>query len=184
MKRLAIILIVAVTGCKEITFREPQPRGRKALSSIPKELHGRYHAQKENGEVSNDTIIVSSRGYRIGYYDPADQIKRDKLDDGKLGDSLVLKTFKGYYFLNFAENPEWLLRVFKKEKNGDLIYMIPEQEGVDFKDYISKLSKEIRIDSVTLKDEVLYQIDPSPKKLVELVEKGYFSRTLLKKINN
>ncbi len=183
MKRLAIILIVAVTGCKEVTFREPQPRGKKILSSVPKELHGRYLAQKENGDVSNDTIIVSATGYRIGYFDPADQIKRDKLDDGRLSDSLVLKTFKGYYFLNFNEHPEWLLRVFKREKNGDLIYMIPEQEGVDFKDYIRKLSKEIRIDSTTYRDETLYQIDPSPKQLVGLIEKGYFSRTLLKRVN-
>lgn len=182
MNRLIIALLFLCIACKEISFREPQPKGRKVLRSVPKELHGRYQAQKEDGDFAKDTIVINAQGYSFKYFDPADQLKDHDADKGKLGDSLVLKTYKGYYFLNTNENPEWLLRVFKKEKNGDLIYMSPEQEGVDFKDYIAKLSKEIKIDSITLKDEVLYQIDPTPKQLVKLIEHGYFSRTLLKKI--
>jgi hypothetical protein len=184
MKRIAPFLLLSILiSCKEVSFREPQPKGRKILTTVPKELHGKYLPEKDDGGVSKDTIVITAKGYRFGYYDPADQIKsRDKFDDGNLGDSLILKSFKGYYFLNFNERPEWLLRVFKRQSNGDLIYMTPEQEGIDFKDYIKNLSKEIRIDSVKLKDEVLYQIDPTPRQLVSLIEKGYFSRTILRRV--
>jgi hypothetical protein len=75
-----------------------------------------------------------------------------------------------------------MLRVLKQEKNGDLIFMAPEQEGVDFKDYLKKLSTEIRIDSFEVKDETLYQIDPTANELVKLIEKGFFSRAVLKKV--
>ena len=46
----------------------------------------------------------------------------------ELGDSLVLKKYKGYYFFNDNENPEWLLRVVKREPNGDLSYMLLDQQ--------------------------------------------------------
>jgi hypothetical protein len=184
MKRIApFILLSILFSCKEISFKEPQPKGRKILATVPKELQGKYLPEKDDGGVSKDTIVISAKGYRFGYYDPAEQIKtRDKFDDGNLGDSLILKNFKGYYFLSINERPEWLLRVFKRQSNGDLLYMTPEQDGVDFKDYVKHLGREIRIDSIKLTDETLYQIDPTPKQLVSLIEKGYFSKTLLKKV--
>ena len=183
MKRLMPVLILLFAfSCKEISFREPQPKGKKLLTHVPKELHGRYLAQKENGDVSEDTIIITANGYRFAYAHPLDKNNAGHPDAGILGDSLVLKSYKGYYFLNINDNPEWLLRVLHREKNGDLIYMAPEQEGVEFDDYLKKLSTQIRIDSLKVQGEMLYQIDPTPKQLVDLVEKGYFSRTLFKKI--
>ena len=88
-----------------------------------------------------------------------------------------MKKFKGYYFVNINENPEWLLRVIKQETNGDLFYMTMD-EGVSFKEFLDKVSKEIKIDSVEINGEKLYQIDPSPKQLVRLIEKGYYKNTL------
>lgn len=60
--------------------------------------------------------------------------------------------------------------------------MALEQKNVDFNDYVSKLSTEIAIDSVRGKNEILYYIDPSPSELVELIEKGYLSHAILKKV--
>lgn len=169
-------------SCKEVTFREPQPKGRRALTSIPAKLHGKYLTFQENGELSQDTVIVTQYGYRFGYFSRVVDSGRENYDAGILSDSLILKTYRGYYFLNFYEDPEWLLRVIRQEKNGDLIYMAMEEEGVDFNDYIRKLSSELPIDSVKGNDETLYYIDPSPARLVALIENGYFSRTTLKKI--
>jgi hypothetical protein len=90
----------------------------------------------------------------------------------------VLKKFKGYYFISVNENPEWLLRVVEQEKNGDLVYMTMDEEGTSFKDFLTKVSQEIRVDSVEVNGEKLYQIDPSPKQLTKLIEKGYFRKTL------
>ena len=106
MKTLAIISIFFVLlGCKEISFKEPQPKGKKSLSKVPKELLGVYLLIDEK-ESSKDTLIVSPNGYLIA----SDQ------KQSLLGDSLVLKQYKGYYFLSINENPEWLLRVIKRRK--------------------------------------------------------------------
>ena len=75
-----------------------------------------------------------------------------------------------------------MLRVVKPEKNGDLIFMAPEQENVDFNDYVKKLSAEIKIDSMQSGDKMLYQIDPTANQLVHLIEKGFFSRAVLKRV--
>lgn len=85
--------------------------------------------------------------------------------------------------MNINGNPEWFLRVIKRESNGDLVYMSLEQEQNDFGSFVKKLSTVINIDSVQLKDEKLYQIDPTPKELVTLIDRGYFKKITLKKIH-
>ena len=184
MKIVSFFLFAVIfASCKEISFREPQPKGRRSLSSIPKRLHGKYLPYQEDGKLSLDTVIISQRGYRFGYFDDIPPLHhQDRFDEGTLGDSLILKSYRGYYFLNFFEEPEWLLRVIQQERNGDLVYMAMEQENVDFNDYIRKLSNEIGIDSIQIKNEMLYHIDPSPSKLIDLIEKGFFTHTKLKKI--
>ena len=177
---LCLLLLV---GCKEVTFREPQPKGKKALSVIPKSLQGHYLTIAEDGKVSKDTIIVTSNGYRFGYFDPADRANQSgEYETGVLSDSLILKSYKGYYFLNVDEHPEWLLRVIKQQKNGDLVYMALETKDEDFNQYLTRLSVEVEIDSSTTEKETLYQIDPEPHELISLIEKGFFSKVNLKKI--
>lgn len=174
MKTLPVIIFfLAFFGCKEISFKEPQPRGKKALQEIPPKLRGTYLLSAEN-EPSKDTLVVSENGYLV-------------VSDRKqnlLGDSLVLKHFKGYYFININENPEWLLRVVRLEKNGDLTLMSMDVEETSFNDLLRRLSKDVRIDSIQTGTETLYQIDPSPRELLKLIEKGYFRKTMrMQKIN-
>lgn len=153
------------------------------MNSVPLKLQGKYLPYQEDGELSKDTIVITQKGYRFGYFDeiPSSNHRAD-YEEGLLGDSLVLKTFRGYYFLNIYENPEWLLRVIRQEKNGDLTYMTLEQEGVDFNDYIRKLGYEMPIDSVAGNNETLYYIDPSPSQLLDLIGKGFLTKTSLKKV--
>jgi hypothetical protein len=174
MKTLsAVIVFLAFFGCKEISFKEPQPRGKKSLSEVPEGLQGVYLLSDGN-ETAKDTLIVSEKGYLI----VSDQ--KQKL----LGDSLVLKQFKGYYFININENPEWLLRVIKREDNGDLTYMSMDVEEDSFNDLLRRLSKEVLIDSIQMEGEKLYQIDPKPSQLLKLIKKGFFKKTLrMQKIN-
>lgn len=180
---LIVLMLLCFGACKEISFREPQPAGRRALKVVPKKIQGKYLTFLENGELSKDTVIILSRGYRFGYFDEVPPSNhREGYEEGYLSDSLVLKSYKDYYFLNLYEKPEWLLRVIKQDKNRDLIYMAMEQEDLDFNDYIKKLSTEIHIDSIVTENETLYHIDPTPAQLIELIEKGYFSQTVLKRI--
>jgi hypothetical protein len=170
---LPAILFLALFACKEISFKEPQPKGKKSLSRVPRELLGTYLIVEEKGGDGKDTLVVTEKGYYI----PGDS------SAGELGDSLVLKKYHGYYFFNDNENPEWLLRVIKREPNGDLSYMLMEQAGKSFNEFLLSLNKEIEIDSIEVNNEKLYQIDPSPKTLFSLIDKGYFKKTItLKKL--
>jgi hypothetical protein len=178
-----LVLFLLIAACKEISFEQPQPEGRKSLTSIPRSLQGKYLAITDTGEPSKDTVVITAHGYRFGYFDPAEQAGRnDEYEKRELDDSTVLKAYKGYYFLNLNEKPEWILRVIRQEKNGDLTYMALEQKNMDFNDYLKKLSVEIKIDSTITDQETLYQIRPSPSQLVDLIHKGYFSSSRLVKI--
>src|SRR5688572_14080804 len=172
-KLFPVLLILSLVACKEISFKEPQPKGKKSLSQIPRELLGSYLVVEEKGTDSKDTLVVTTKGY----YVPSDSSKEE------LGDSLVLKKYNGYYFINDNENPEWLLRVVKREPNGDLSYMLLEPTDKSFDEFLLVLNNEIEIDSTEVNKQKLYQIDPSPKKLISLIKKGYFKKTItLKKL--
>jgi len=172
MKLIAPVILLCLVACKEISFKQPQPKGIRALATIPGELRGRYLLVDPNSPTP-DTLFVEMEGYRVGHNPKEKNI---------LGDSIVLKSYKGYYFLNINGNPEWFLRVVKRESNGDLLYMSLEQEQNDFGSFVKKLSTVINVDSVQLKDEKLYQINPTPKELVTLIDNGYFKKIILKKI--
>lgn len=175
MKRLLFLccLSVAIFSCKEISYKAPQPSGKAALKTVPAELHGMY-LLSDDKETSKDTLIISASGYH-GVSDR---------DESPLGDSLVLKYYKGYYFLSINENPEWLLRIVKRQPNGDLIYFSMDTDEKKFNQLLKDLTKETTVDSVVVKGEKLYQIDPSPRKLMKLIKKGYFKQaSVMKKMN-
>jgi hypothetical protein len=116
-----------------------------------------------------DTLEVTAEGYFV----------RSDSTRAILSDTLVLKKYSGYYFFNDYQNPEWLLRVVKREASGDLTYLSMEAGQRSFHDFLINLNKEIRIDSMESNGKMLYQIDPSPKELIGLVNKGYFTKSLL-----
>ncbi len=170
-KALIVFLLVVTVACKEVTFKEPQPIGVKSLTEIPTTLRGTYRME---GEEEKDTVLITAKGYFAG---------ADKKDQGVLSDSIILKEYKGYYFLNINDRPEWILRILKREKNGDLSMLSMETEEDKFQDFLLELSREVRIDSTTINEKQLYQIEPNAKQLVELINKGYFRKTVvLKKI--
>jgi hypothetical protein len=172
MHRVIIfVFLTALTSCKEISFKQPQPKGKPALAEIPRDLIGEFLLVDDDG--NRDTLIVTVKGYEI----------RSDSTKGTLGDSLILKKYKGYYFFNDHENPEWLLRVVKRESNGDLSYMYMDSADETFNDLLLRLNKEIHIDSSEVNGEKLYQIDPTPRELMSLIKKGFFNRALkLKKL--
>lgn len=186
MKRLfSLFLLLCFFGCKEVSFENPQPEGKKPLTSIPKSIRGKYLVVGDDGQLSKDTVIITEQGYRFGYFDPIERkAHNERYEEGTISDSLVIKNYKGYYFVNVNEDPEWILRILKPEKNGDLIYMTLEEKKTDFNVYLEKLSSQIRIDSMTTDKETLYQIDPEPNELVKIIEMGYVSQTKLVKVKN
>jgi hypothetical protein len=174
MKRVLVyFIVILLIGCKEVTYKEPQPKGIKKLHSIPSSLQGRYILPDDNRAI-RDTLVVQSNRYFAS---------SDPHGGSILSDSLLLKYHEGFYFININDRPEWLLRVIQQEKNGDITcYMLQAEDSV-FHDMLQHLSKEIQVDSTVSKNETLYQINPSSKKLISLIQKGYFKKTAtLKKI--
>lgn len=164
--------LVFLIACSEICYKEPQPKGVKPLTEIPGKLHGRYIVSDENG--STDTLIVFNKGYRIG-----------KDDVASLSDSLVLKQYKGYYFINIRDDVAWYLRIVKQEKNGNILYMAMPEATSEYKGGIFKdvLSLDVPVAETEVEGKTHYIIDPSPKKLLELIRKGYFGEQTFKKID-
>ncbi len=174
-KVVAVVICLLAFSCREVSFREPQPRGKKSLEEIPPPLQGLYYIPPD-GESPADTLRVNDSGYFF---------VSDRKDKMQLSDSVVIKRYKGYYFLNVHEKPEWLLRVIRPQPNGDLLMLSMETEEKKFQEFVRSLSKRIAVDSLKLETKTLYQIDPSPKELYKLIREGYFKqRILLKRIGN
>lgn len=164
---LLTAIVLCVVSCKEVTFKEPQPRGKRALRDIPKELRGRYAIAAADDD-EKDTLIVSDQGF----YVTSDSTQ------AFLSDTLILKRYSGYYFVNDFQEPQWMLRVIKRENDGNLTYFGLEPGKSSFNDFLVELNKEIRIDSMEHNGGMIYQVDPSPKELLNLLAKGYFKKTL------
>jgi hypothetical protein len=175
---LYLILILIAVACTEISYKEPQPRGKKSLSEIPAELRGSYLLRDEKSSNA-DTLVISAKSFYQGG-DP------DKASVEYLSDRLVLKYFKGYYFFNKNGDPEWFLRVLRQDSNGDLHYLSMETDDQKvgdhtFEDFLRKLNATIKVDTLEVDGKKLYQIDPSPKQLVGLIKDGYFKEEMLMK---
>jgi hypothetical protein len=168
-----------LTACTEISYKEPQPKGIKALDRMPPKLHGKY-VLADSGKADEGFITVFEKGYRFEPSNPG-----EKMEEFVLSDSLVLKYYKGYYFVSYRKKYAWHLRVLQQQKNGDLFYLemktVPENDP-ERKAYLEKLALELPVVENQIDETTYFIIDPEPKKLIDLVKKGYFSeKTLLVK---
>jgi hypothetical protein len=171
MLRFAIPgLLLLGASCSEISFKEPQPHGIKSLSKIPERLHGSYQIEQNGG--SSGVMEVFAKGYRIIKADP-----NDEPEEYLLSDSLVLKYYKGYYFVNVRDESVWILRVIQREKNGNLVMMelpsVSESEERR-KQQLEELSKIVPVITTEMDGTVKYIMEPTPRQLIKLIRKGYF----------
>ena len=115
-KLFLFVLGISFIACTEITFKEPQPKGIKALREFPGALQGRYIVRQDSASTIFDTVYIEAIRYRINSIIN----EGDWMNRGVLSDSLVLKNYKGFYYLNFYTDEQWIVRVFKQEKNGNV----------------------------------------------------------------
>ncbi|QOI96872.1 MAG: hypothetical protein HRU69_04910 [Flammeovirgaceae bacterium] len=176
--RYFFILIIAVlaTSCLEITYKEPQPKGVPALAKVPRKLQGSYYLT-EDGIRLDDILVIFENGYRL---EPKD--KNEKVEEFLLSDSLILKHYKGYYFVNSRATYSWHLRVLQRKKNGDLQLMemenVPENEE-ERKQFLERLNAEVPVIKTATNGNPRYVIDPTSKKLTDLIRKGFFKEKIL-----
>ncbi|MFN3839597.1 MAG: hypothetical protein ACK4RF_02725 [Cyclobacteriaceae bacterium] len=177
MRYLVLAAVALLTAsCVEISYKEPQPKGKKSLVKVPKSLLGRYHLS-ENGVMLDDVIVIFENGYRL---EPKDSL--EKVEEFILSDSLVLKQYKGYFFVNNRATYNWHMRVLKRKKNGELALLemdnVPEDEE-SRKQFIDRLQAEIPVIQTELNGSKQYVIDPTPAKLIDLIRKGFFKEKMV-----
>lgn len=157
-KFVLFLIVIFAVACTEISYKEPQPRGTQALTKVPSSLHGKYLMDKDTVSFFEDGLRGKDKG------------KEEVL---LLSDSIVLNKYKKYYFISYRDGNVWLLRILRKDKNGDLHFMemdhVPDGEA-QRKEFLDKLSAEIPV----IRSDSHFIIDPSPKELYRLIKKGYF----------
>jgi hypothetical protein len=167
-----------VFSCKEVSFREPQPAGVPVLKEVPAALQGQYYSYDQATGEKADTLIIESWGYHF-----KDKDDKDWLGRGVLNDSLVIKFYENYYFVNFKSEDQWVLRLVRQKPNGALEFMsIDIQDDSKRKEFVRKLSKKFKMVEIKKSDDTFYQINPTPAQLMLLIKEGYFSGTELRKV--
>lgn len=179
MKTATLILIwsLLLYSCKEVSFPEPQPAGVPSLKEIPKGLVGRYLAVDEKGN-DTDTLIIEPWGYHF-----KDSKENDWLGRGVISDSLVLKFYQNYYFVNFRSGDQWVLRVVSQKSSGSIDFLsINIGDDAKRKDILKKLAKRFTVTEVKRKDDTFYQIAPTKEQLMQLIKDGFFAGNELARV--
>jgi hypothetical protein len=174
---LVIIWSSLLYSCHEVTFRQPQPSGVAALKEVPASLRGNYVGETREGE-NTDTLVITSWGYRIS--DPA---SRDWLGRGVINDSLVIKYYANYYFVNFRSGDQWVVRLVRQKPSGaiELLAINLEDELVR-KQVLTKLGGQLKIKEIKQDEHTFYQINPNRDQLLRLIREGYFTGSELSRV--
>ncbi|MCI0751121.1 MAG: hypothetical protein L0Y35_04730 [Flammeovirgaceae bacterium] len=147
-------------SCTEVSFTVPQPKGIKKLIEIPDQFVGKYVSTYSS--ETTDTLVISKTGYLIKEVKEKPDIN---LERGSLSDSLVIKFYRGYYFVNMKENDQWILRILRFSDN-QLEFSSIDISTDEQKEKLKSLKPEIlKIDGNTY-----YRINPSKKKILKLVQ--------------
>ncbi len=184
--RIGFILIclcwcALLLSCKEVSFLKTQPAGVAALNQLPQSICGEYLIRdKATGEIG-DTIIIEPWGYRT-----KDANGNNWLGVGRISDTLVVKQYQDYFFINFKEGDQWILRLLKvKNPNRLELLSINLQNDVEREAMLERLGKKLKVKTIKDNDYVFYQINPTPAQLMSLVDENYFTGVdLIRKRSN
>jgi len=170
-----------VSSCKEVTFPQAQPAGMPVLKEIPAQLQGTYQTIDETTGQFSDTLIIESWGYHF-----KDKREKDWLTRGTISDTLMIKFYQNYYFVNFKSNGQWVLRLIQQEPSGNIRFLsIDLKDDLRRKEILKKLKRKMSIKEVhTKEDDMFYQINPTTDQLMLLIKEGYFTGSRLHKIKS
>ena len=147
------------------------------MHEVPEALRGMYIPAGADSADRADTLVIESWGYHF-----KDSNDKDWLGRGAISDSLIVKFYQDYYFVNFRAGDQWVLRLLKQNKNGSIEFLsIDLQNDESSKDKLKRLSKKIKFKEVKRGDDTFYQINPTPSQLMVLIHEGFFTGTTLER---
>ncbi len=112
-----------------------------------------------------------------------DSAGHDWLGRGVIGDSLVIKYYANYYFVNFRSGNHWVLRLVKQKPSGAIeLLSINLEDELTRKQILKKLGGQFKIKEVKKDEHTFYQINPSRDQLIQLLHEGYFTGSELSRV--
>lgn len=151
-----VFLLSSLSSCMTIGFQQPQPAGRKSLDSFPVAIRGEYDDETKGRKP--ELIIRENSVYLDG---------EDEMGKGTvyLGDSLVLKKFKGFYIASYLmpEEDYWVIHPFKTGPGEIYLYSLDLKK----EEAASKLTPFTRI--IKQGDDFIL-LDPSKKELKKMLK--------------
>ena len=141
-------LILFVGSCTTVYFDRPQPKDGEVVNEFPDEILNVWYLNEELGKLS---IELKLNSLNITEYEK-DSLTHEMLVTKKtifpLGDSIILKKSKSFYFLNLKEN---------ENKYQVLGLVLNEDNEVDVytpqKMPFWKNSRRLKLDSVIVKED-------------------------------
>ena len=169
MKKILILLslLLLLASCEEVIYPEPQPPRVKALKEIPDHLRGVYLDENQ------DTLVILRRSFIYHVFSFTDA------SEEFLSDSLVLKSYKGKYFLStimdIGDENYWLTYLFEQDEstgNIEAYTMSPDDvvKMAMLQDITSKVAE------MGSGDEKYYLFAPKKRHYKKIIRDTVFSK--------
>ena len=120
----AVALLLATTGCVEVTFPEPMPAGKKDLTEFPKAWQGTWTSHVSGAEAAGEDEIMVIL---------ADRIKGDpRSEDLVLGVNCTLRKLGQHLVLSLPQDAGDRYTALVAERHGKFLTVKkfdPEEQG-------------------------------------------------------
>ncbi len=159
---ILIILLIFSPSCTQVYFEEPQPPGKKNLSSIPGKIQGLYFSN------SGDSVLRINKDFIITYLDNGKNLKFS------LSDNMILRKSKGIYYINIRnrEKPYWMLFLLSYNKGAIYTgYSILNEKNLTKFNEITEIFDSTNNNNL---DKNEYLLNPCRKELKELIRADFF----------
>jgi len=157
IKFLAILLLLS--SCVEVEFKHPMPQKGTTLEKLPEDIKA-YLISLDENSTKNSKLTVS-------------EFNEDFDMNKPLPDDVILKKWKGNYYLNQKEDSLWQLIVIKPAKNKT--FNITHIDGSN-QEIIDKLKSITEVEEIFDADGDLDRIilDPSAKEFKKMLKSSVF----------
>ena len=156
-------LVLTLSGCVDLGFENPQPKGGKPLDQVPAFLEGKWQMDDRLLTVSDSRL----------YY---------KSDTTSLvpSDSLVINAWNDFIFINFLDKSKdyWTL-VVVRQKGEDMELFLPYLDSRDEKKLIRKYDAVVHNTKSNPQENKInkaYIINPTEKEWKKLLKSSVFEK--------